>query len=117
VLGRQPPGDISTPIMADDNGRFLPRRLNQAHHIPSQQVQRVLPDTSRFITQIVTPLVWNPHTVARLSQRRYLLPPAVPKLREAMQQNNQRPSRRSSLYYMQRNAIGFNVLMIHIFIA
>jgi len=77
--------------MSDQRNTLEVKRLHQAKQVRNQGLAPVIPDTGRLIAQVVAALVGHDHSIPGLGQRSNLVPPSVPELREAVEQNQRRP--------------------------
>jgi hypothetical protein len=91
MVHRQRPRSGSTPVVADHERRLGPALPDQTADVGGQLAGAVSRDAVRLRRQVVTPQVGRDDAKARRRQRRDLQPPAIPELRETMQQNDQRP--------------------------
>src|SRR5919112_5379715 len=90
VAHRRDPGDYSTPIVPDHVGRLSPTGHDQALHVARQQLDAVCSHPGWFVREVVAPHVGGHNPEAGLDQRRDLVPPLVPELREAVQHQHER---------------------------
>jgi hypothetical protein len=65
--------------------------MDESNHITGQLEDVVCLDGLRPIGLAVATLIWSHHMEACLSECRYLVPPGIPALREAVTKNDQRP--------------------------
>ena len=99
----QIPGNHPAPVMADDGGAIRAQRLDQALHIPCQEVQPVLARALGLVGEVIAPQVRRHDPVPRFGQRRQLVAPGIPVLRKSVQQHDQRAL--AILHVMQSHAI------------
>ena len=102
---RQMPRQNRAPVMADQGERRSPYCCCEAEHVVSQHIHHVGPKTLGLAGEIVAALVGHQDAKASRRERLDLMPPAIPELREAMQQNDQRPVSRASRHGMKRHAV------------
>ena len=91
VVHRERPGRGSAPVVADHERGLGAALLDETADVGGQLAGAVGGDAVRFGGQVVSPQVGRDDAEARCRERRDLQPPAVPELREAVQQNDQRP--------------------------
>src|SRR5215210_3886288 len=108
VLDAQPPADDSPPVVPPHAGFLLSQSVDQAHGIERQPVQVVVGDPPRLAAQVVAPLVGGQHVEAGGGERPDLVPPAIPELGKAMEQDEQRPAFRSGFHGVQADAVGLD---------
>src|SRR5919108_1910505 len=84
------PGDGSPPVVADDGRPLLPQGMHEPHDISRQLEDVIGLDGLGPVGMAIATLVRCHHAVPRRRQRRQLVPPGVPTLREAMAQDDQR---------------------------
>jgi putative tryptophan/tyrosine transport system substrate-binding protein len=80
-----------TPIVPHDHRSFGAERIKEAHHIADEMKQGVLIDRFRSVGSTVTAHIRRDGVESGCRQRRELVTPRVPALREAVAQNNERP--------------------------
>ncbi len=103
MLGRRPPGHRGAPVVTHQAEPVETAGVGQGDHVPGQGVQPVGADALRLVAEIVAPLVRRDHPEPGLGQGPDQLPPAVPELREAVQEDHRRPIGRARLHHMQRH--------------
>ena len=91
VVHRQGPRDRSAPVVADDHRGLGAELADETADVVGQLVGRVVGEAVRLRRQVVAAQVGRDDAEARLDERCDLLPPAVPELREAVQQEDQWP--------------------------
>ena len=91
VVHRERPGGGPTPVVADHERGLGAALLDETADVGGQLVGAVGGDAVRLGRQVVPPQVGRDDAEARCRERRDLQPPAVPELREAVQQDDQRP--------------------------
>jgi hypothetical protein len=82
-----------------------PERVGQAEHVVGEGTDRVGRDASRLVGQAVAALVGRRDPQPGGRERAYLPPPAAGGLREAVQQDDQRPVRRAGDDRVQLDAV------------
>ena len=91
MVHRERPGGGSTPVVADHERGLGAALLDEPADVGGQLVGAVGGDAVRLGRQVVAAQVGRDDAEARCRERRDLPPPAVPELREAVQQDDQRP--------------------------
>src|SRR5947209_15406447 len=81
------PCQHSTPIMSYDDRLLLAQTPYQPFDI--MQKGRYIIALGRFVRVIVATQIRSNDSIAVLSEERYLMPPRIPELGEAMQANDQ----------------------------
>ena len=84
------PGDRGAPVMAGDDRRLGPQRVEHAHHVAHQMEQGVLVDGLWALGLAVAAHVGGDGAVAGLRQGVELVAPGIPGLREAVAEQHQR---------------------------
>jgi hypothetical protein len=87
---RERPGGGSAPVVTDDQRAFRTPLPDQTADVGGQFARAVGGDALRLGRQVVPPQVGRDNAEARGRKRRDLPPPAIPELREAVEQNEQR---------------------------
>jgi hypothetical protein len=77
--------------VTDDHRGVGAELVDEAANVVGQLVGRVRREAVRLRRQVVAAQIGRDDAEARLHERGDLLPPAVPELREAVQQNNEWP--------------------------
>src|SRR5258706_14512019 len=90
VMQGKRPSYAATPIMSNDDRLFFPEGANQSHDISSNRVHSIIGDAHRLATVVIPTEVRSDHA-KMLGQHRDLMSPGIPKLREAVKQNDERP--------------------------
>jgi hypothetical protein len=62
--------------------------VDKPNDISREFVNVIVINSTRFATQIITPLIGDDYAITRLRKRLYLAPPPIPEFRETMQQND-----------------------------
>ena len=82
------PSEACAPVVPD-NGRLTCAAMTyETEHVVHQLLDPVVFDPARFCAQVITAQVGRDDAEV-LTERRQLMPPRVPTLREAMQQHDQ----------------------------
>jgi hypothetical protein len=97
--------------MSDQRNMLEVKRLHQPEQVRNQGLPAVIPDAGRLVAQVITALVGHDHSIPGLGQRSNLVPPSVPELREAVEQNQRRPLARPGQDRVQSYPIGFDLDM------
>ena len=84
------PGDERTPVVPDDDRRFLAERVDQADHVGRQVMDVVVVDAGRLVALAVAAQVGRNRVKPCLGRRRQLVPPGVPGLGESVQEDDER---------------------------
>ncbi len=84
------PGHRRAPVVPDDERPLLAQRADQPDHVPHQVQDAVVGHVLGVVAAAVPALVRRDHPEAGLGQRPELVPPGVPGLREAVQQQHER---------------------------
>src|SRR5215218_7829931 len=113
VAHRRDPGGYSAPIVPDHGSRPFPAGRYQALHIARQQLNAVCAHSGRFVREVVAAHVRGNHAEAGLDQRRDLVPPLVPELREAVQQQHERSLARLDVVQPHISEVGIAVRQLH----
>ena len=107
-----PPSDDAAPIVPDQAGLPVSCGIKQPEHVGGQGLEPIRRDGLRLLAPVAAPLVRGPDSVAGGPQRRELMPPPVPELRKAIQQEHQRARSRADLGDVQANAVRWNLMMV-----
>jgi hypothetical protein len=91
VAHRSVPGEGSAPVMTGQQRRLGPAFVDETADVGGQLVGVVGMDAVRLGGQVVAAHVGGDDAESRRRERLDLQPPAVPELREAVQQHDQRP--------------------------
>ena len=91
VIHRQRPGDASAPVVPDHHRGLGTELADETADVVGQLVGGVVAEGAGLRRQVVAAKVRRDDAEARLDERFDLPPPAVPELREAVQQDDQRP--------------------------
>ena len=102
MVHRERPGGGSAPVVADHQRGLGTALLDETADVIGQVGGAVGVDAVRLGRQVVPPQVGRDDPEARCRERRDLQSPAVPELREAVQQND------------QRTCTGLDVMQVHI---
>jgi hypothetical protein len=62
----------------------MPERIEQADHVAHQMQNRKIFDRFRGAAAAIAPHIRRDHTITRLGERRHLMAPGMPRLREAV---------------------------------
>src|SRR5918995_1101614 len=89
VAHRRDPGGYGAPIVANHDSRLFSAGQYQALYIARQQLNAVCSHSERFVREVVAAHVRGHNPETGLDQRRDLVPPLVPELREAVQQQHE----------------------------
>ena len=90
--------------MADHVTRQIVTELvNNGDHIRSEVRHFVCRYASRLAARVIAALVGSDHAKARARERAYLLAPAIPELRKAVQQDHHRAVLRTRSHRVQSN--------------
>ena len=90
VLHGEAPGDGAAPVVADDHRLALAERLDQPAHVGDQLGERVRRHAGRLVAQVVAAEIGRDGAETGC-EGRDLVPPRVPALRKAVQQDDERP--------------------------
>src|ERR1700692_4506127 len=82
-------GERSTPVMPNNDGLILPQASNQPFDVA--QETRYIIAFAWFICVVIAAQVRGNNGISMLGQKRNLVSPRIPELREAMQEQNQWP--------------------------
>ena len=91
VVHRRGPGGGSAPVVTDQQRGLGAAFADEIAHVGGQLVGGVSREAVGLRRQVVAAQVGRDHAETRRRERRDLQPPAVPELREAVQQDDQRP--------------------------
>ena len=91
VVHRNGPGDGSAPVVTDQERLLLTELSDEATDVVGEQVDAVVREVFRLRRQVVATRVGGDDPETRRRQRLDLSAPTEPELREAVQQNDQRP--------------------------
>ena len=105
VIDRELQGDDPTPVVPDDGRAAFAQRADQAAHVLGQRLDVVA--AAGLLGEVVAAQVRGDDAVAGLGQRPDLVPPGVPVLGEAVQQQHQRSL--ALLDVVQADAVGHGV--------
>jgi hypothetical protein len=106
--GGHPPGDDPAPIVADHGSAGTSGRIDRPLHIIRERVEGIGRDRSGFFAAGVAALIGDEEPEAGIGQGTDLGSPAVPELREAVQQDHRRPIFRAQLDDMKPDSISRN---------
>ena len=109
VVHRDRPGDASAPVVTDQQRRLRTEFSDQAADVGGEQVDAVGLEALWLRRQVVATRVGGDHPKTRRHERLDLQPPTEPELREAVQQNDQRPV--TGLDVMQPHIADFGVTL------
>jgi hypothetical protein len=84
VLHGQQPGQRAAPVVPGDGGGASAQGHNQVGHLWGQHLGSVVAHPGRLVGGVVAGQVGRDHPEAGLGERRYLVAPGVPALREAV---------------------------------
>src|SRR5262245_14033479 len=112
MVHRGCPCDASAPVVTDEHRRLSTTLVDQTVDVVGQLPHVVRGNAVRSRGQVIAARVWcdNPKSCCR--ERLDLQPPAVPELRETMQQNDQRTV--AGLYVMQPLVADFGVTLTNV---
>jgi hypothetical protein len=91
MVHRDGPGDASAPVVTDQECGLGTERSDQAADVVGEQVDAVVLEVFWLRGQVDAARVGGDDPKTRPRERRNLSPPTEPELREAVQQNDQRP--------------------------
>ena len=107
------PGDRRSPVVAGDDRLVLTERVHQRDDVAGQVQDGVLADAgvrpARCAGAAVAALIRSHRVIASGGERGELMPPGVPALREAVQQQDERTLPRLGDVHVQ--AAGLHVTM------
>ena len=78
------------PVVADDHRRLLAERIDDSDHIRREVLDVVGIDLARLVALAVAAQIRGDRVIARLRERRQLVPPRIPGLGKAVEQEHQR---------------------------
>jgi hypothetical protein len=91
VVHRDGPGNAPAPVVADQERRLGTEPFNEAADVVGEQIDPILLEALRLRRQVDATRVRGDDPKTCCHERRDLQPPTEPELREAVQQNDQRP--------------------------
>jgi hypothetical protein len=71
------PGDRRSPIVTDNDRVFFTKCRHQRNHIPDEVEDAVGGDIGRRGGLAIAPHIWGDHMIARIRDRRDLMPPGI----------------------------------------
>jgi hypothetical protein len=104
------PGDRRAPVVADDDAGLMPQHPHQIDHVADEMQDGVVLRPLRLVGAAIAAHVRRDRVVASVGQGRDLGAPADPKLRKAVNQQDQscRPVARSGLQDLLDQAVGLD---------
>ena len=111
VVHRSRPGDRSAPVVTDQLRGLGTEVSDEAADVGGEQVDGVGLEVLWLRGQVVATRVGSDDPKTRRGERGDLEPPAEPELREAVQENDQRPIAIAGLDVMQRHVADVGVTL------
>ena len=87
VARRRPPGDEPAPVVPDEAHPVASERIGEGDDVAGEAVEGVALKTLRLVAEVVAALVRRDDAQSGGGERPELMPPAVPELRKAVQQD------------------------------
>lgn len=110
VVHRRGPGGGSAPVVTDQQRGLGAALADEIAHVGGQLVGGVCRAVVGLRRQVVAAQVGRDHAETGRRERRDLQPPSVPELREAMQQDDQRPV--AGLHVVERRVADLGVALL-----
>ncbi len=86
---RRIPGEDAAPVVADKNRLLFTEHVEHAHQVSDEVQQRIRFDSIGLVGLAVSSQVEGDDVVASFGQRGELVPPGIPKLREAVAEKHE----------------------------
>src|SRR3989440_1389043 len=102
------PGQYTAPVMPNNDGLLMSQSFNQSFNV-AQEI-RYFVALAWFICVVIAAQVRGNNGISMLGQKRNLVSPRIPELREAMQEQNQWSLTLG--YIVHPNAIGNDISML-----
>src|SRR5215207_9593572 len=87
VACRRPPCDNPAPVVPDEAHAVASERIGEGDDVAGEAVESVALKTLRLVAEVVAALVRRDDAQSGGGERPKLMPPAVPELRKAVQQD------------------------------
>ena len=101
VERRRPPCDKPAPVVPDEAHPVASERIGEGDDVAGEAIERVAPKTLRLVAEVVAALVRRDDAQSGGGEGPELMPPAVPELRKAVQQDRRPALRRARFDDMQ----------------